>query len=64
MSLYKLYSGTKAQYNRVLAVTQDAIKAMHKFFENPTPILPVKKVDDENYELPDDLPFYPEDLPD
>ena len=61
MSLYKLYSGTKAQYNRVLAVTQDAIKAMHKFFENPTPI---RLNDDEDYELPDDLPFYPEDLPD
>ena len=62
MSLYKLYSGSKAQYNRVLVVTQDAIKAMHKFFDNPNRILPFKKVEDEEYELPE-LPFNPEDLP-
>ena len=62
MSLYKLYSGSKAKYNRVLEVTQEAIKAMHKFFDNPNRILPVKKVEDEDYELPE-LPFYPEDDP-
>ena len=62
MSLYKLYSDSKARYNRVLEVTQDAIKAMHKFFDNPNRILPVKKFEDEDYELPE-LPFYPEDDP-
>ena len=62
MSLYKLYSGSKAKYNRVLEVTQEAIKAMHKFFENPNRLLPVKKVEDEDYELPE-LPFYPKDEP-
>lgn len=65
VSMYKLYSGTKAQYNHILQVTDEAIKAMFEFFDkqesNPHPIKQneEKKPDDEDEEneLPEDIPF-------
>lgn len=57
VSMYKLFSGTKAEYNHIREVADKAIKAMYKFFETPRSIPdPVKHKDEEESELPD-LPF-------
>ncbi|MBR6125074.1 hypothetical protein IKQ19_16025 [Candidatus Saccharibacteria bacterium] len=64
VSMYKLYSGSKAEYNHILQVTDDAIKAMFKFFnsqeQKPSPINQneeEKPNEEEECELPEDLPF-------
>lgn len=62
VNMFKIFSGTKEEYKKTVAATDDAIKDMHKFFAQceQSPQLPTtqkKEKKDEEEGVDDDLPF-------
>lgn len=62
VSMYKIFSGTKEEYNKIIAVTDEAIKDMFDYFDKceQSPQLPPpqkKEEKDEEEGVDDDIPF-------
>lgn len=59
VSMYQLYSGTKEEYESIIAITDDAIKAMYDFFDKSeqSPQLSLPKKDEEEDGFDIELPF-------